>query len=180
MGGYLPGALKYEMANVSPTFMTDWPQKMTTQSLATGDWFDIYSTYCYWYQRTNGGWAANYGNTTLEQIWHPQIMTRYENWLNPNTGQMVAHFDMQNPADGLYMQSPTDPPGRILVTDLVTSEAGSWDDSLWTQGVKSNHVGQNGPQGANIGYDDGSVSWKNRSQLAPGYIEYNGFPMFYR
>jgi prepilin-type N-terminal cleavage/methylation domain-containing protein len=180
MGGYLPSALSYEVSHISPTFMTDWPAKMETQSLAQGDWFNIYSTYCYWYQRSNGGFSSYSGNTIYEQIWRPQIMNQYENWADPARDQVIPHFNMQNAADGLFMQSPTDPPGRILVTDLVTSEGLSWDDNLWSHGVNSNHVGQNGPTGANVGYDDGSVVWKNQSQLTPGYIEYNGYPLFYR
>jgi len=66
---------------------------------------------------------------------------------------------------------PTGSPGTILFTDLATSENSSFNvNTNWEGGVYSNHFGSSGtPDGANIGYKDGSVVWKPMGQLTPRY-----------
>lgn len=92
----------------------------------------------------------------------------------------MTAFDYANPSDGLFCQSPIDGSQTILISDLVTAWGGYWNDNLWTTGINSNHFhSQNGPDGANIGYNDGSVSWKPLSDLTPGYRIFRD-PDFYR
>ena len=87
--------------------------------------------------------------------------------VNPN-------YNFANPANGLYTQSPTS--GRsILITDMVISENGSWQPMLnppWPNGPYANHFHGTNPDGANIGYNDGSVEWKPLSKLSPGEVNF--------
>ncbi len=177
MPGYLPSALKYESAAQGASFLTNWPQKLASQSIATGNWWDVYSTYCYWFRRPNGVFASwNSSDPTFDT----SSSTRYNNWINPIDGSDTSNFDYANPNDGLFTQSPTDPGDTILITDLVTSWNGSWADTVWATGFNSNHMhSPDGPDGANIGYNDGSVSWKSLGDLKPGYRIFVP-PDFYR
>ncbi len=175
--GYLPATYQYEITQNGPGFATNWPEKMQTQSIAQGDWYDVYSTYCYWYKRQNGVWTG-YNNSN--PYYNTPNGNRYATWANPITGQIVPDFDEANPADGLYCQSPTDPGNTILITDMVTGWAGSWDDNLFASGFNSNHFhNAAGPDGMNIGYNDGSVAWKPLADLKPGYRLFVA-PDFYR
>ena len=175
--GYLPDTYKYEIQQNGPGFATNWPEKMQTQSMTQGDWYNVYSTYCYWYKRQNGVWTSY--NSSVPYYDTPNG-NRYATWADPITGKIVPAFDEANPADGLYCQSPTDAGNTILITDMVTGWAGSWDDNLIASGFNSNHFhSAAGPDGMNIGYNDGSVAWKPLADLTPGYRLFVA-PDFYR
>ncbi|MGC9261651.1 MAG: type II secretion system protein [Phycisphaerae bacterium] len=133
----------------------EWPIQMN----ALGAWWGVYTDYMYWYQRPNGVLGS-----TVQQ---------YGTWINPVTLQVTNH-NYQNPADGLFTQTPTSPSSTILFSDMVTSQNGFFNvNSVWGPGVYSNHLGSNGmPDGANIGYNDGSVVWKPMSELSPGFKAY--------
>ena len=178
MPGYLPAAYQWEIKQNGPTFATNWPEKMQFQSLQNGSWYNIYSSYCYWYKRQNGVWSA--WNQSDPLFGEPQG-TRYDTWADPVNGQLVPNFDEGNPADGLYCQSPTDAGNTILITDLVTGWNASWNNTiLWSTGVYCNHFhSAAGPDGMNIGYNDGSVAWKPLADLKPGYRLFVQ-PDFYR
>ncbi|NNM85112.1 MAG: prepilin-type N-terminal cleavage/methylation domain-containing protein [Phycisphaerales bacterium] len=179
MPGYLPNALKYESATQGSSFLTSWPQKLESQSIATGNWWDVYSTYCYWVRRPNGVVSGSGWNPTNPYFGTPSS-TRYNNWINPINQIDTSNFDYASPNDGLFTQSPTDPGDTILITDLVTGSNGSWADTLWSTGFNCNHMhSPDGPDGANIGYNDGSVSWKSLGDLKPGYRIFVP-PDFYR
>lgn len=175
--GYLPDMLAYlEKTNVVPpsqegTFTRDWNTAL--ENLNGFDyWFVVYSSYAYWYQRPNG--VATGANVNSPYDGHDVTVSQYGAWTNPITDVRSLH-NYQYAAGGLYTQSPTDTPGKILASDIVTSQNGSWDiadmsGSGWSAGYYCNHMGSNGaPDGANIGYNDGSVSWKPINQMSPGY-----------
>ncbi len=171
---YLPKALQYFESRDS-TFATNWPQKM----IENGAWFNIVSSYCYWYKRPNGVWT---GWNSTNPYFGTCSANPYGVWINPTT-KIGKRHNYADPADGLFCQAPTDSPSSILITDLVTSANGSWNVTFGTWpavGYFSNHMhSQLGPDGGNIGYNDGSVSWKSLSQLSPGYRHFIG-PDFYR
>jgi len=177
MPGYLPNALKYESATQGAAFLTNWPQKLQSQSLQAGNWWEVYSTYCYWYKRCNGVWS---GWNSAQPYFDRPSSNRYSSWTNPGNTVVSSQFDYANPTDGLFTQSPTDAGDTILITDLVTAWNGSWSDPLWSSGFNSNHMhSKDGPDGANVGYNDGSVSWKPRGDLRPGFRIFVP-PDFYR
>ena len=170
--GYLPTALQTAVTT-SPqksAFLNNWPFNMQQD----GYWFSIYTSYCYMYQRPQGAWIwptlASLPVPLLNLFNYPQSVSRYSTWTNPTTHQVTPNFDYANPADGLFCQSPADSPSSILITDLVLSNNGSWEFNMWSKyQYWSNHMhSQDGPDGANIGYNDGSVSWKPLYLLRPG------------
>lgn len=171
----LPKELQYYESKDS-TFAANWPQKM----LNNGAWFNIVSSYCYWYKRPNGQYTAP---STTNPYFDTPSANQYGVWINPAT-KIGKRHNYADPTDGLYCQSPTDSSNSILITDLVTSANGSWNVTFFTSGIYCNHMhDQAGPDGANIGYNDGSVSWKPLSQLSPGYRHFavsSSVPDFYR
>lgn len=172
--GYLPADLQSLTRTYGASYMNNWPFKMQQD----GQWYHVYSTYCYWYQRPNGvitGASNPYAEPSAN---------RYNTWINPVTQQVTPNFDYANPSDGLFCQSPTDPGNTILITDLVIASYanGSWDAALnWGTGFYCNHMhSKDGPDGANIGYNDGSVSWKPLNRLRPGFQISGAGVDFYR
>jgi prepilin-type N-terminal cleavage/methylation domain-containing protein len=166
--GYLPDLVAYLTKKYNTSQFnydsTVWPLQIET----LGKWFGVYSSYAYWYQRPNGvvsSWDYQNPFNPLDDT-----VSQYGRWINPVTLQFSRH-NYQDAAGGLFTQSPSGPTGTILFSDVVTSQNGSFNVNLvWGSGVYSNHVGSNGmPDGANIGYNDGSVAWKPLGQLSPGY-----------
>lgn len=157
---YLPDTLAYLYPKGIPA---DWYEPSQIGS----NWFWVATTYCYWYKRPNGvltGLASS----------DPQFSEPSANptgtWINPVNNLGVANYNYANPANGLYTQTPTDSGASILITDLDTSNNGSWEVTTWSTGIYCNHFNSpTGPDGANIGYNDGSVSWKPLSKLTPGF-----------
>ncbi len=174
--GYLPNLLAYFNrtlpASQQATFSRNWNTSL--ENINGFDyWYVAYSSYAYWYQRPNG-LATGYTGPYPQYDGQDVTISQYAAWTNPITDVRSLH-NYQDAAGGLYTQSPTDTPGKILISDIVTSQNGSWNianlsGSGWSPGYYSNHMGADGnPDGANIGYNDGSVSWKSIGQMSPGY-----------
>jgi prepilin-type N-terminal cleavage/methylation domain-containing protein len=168
--GYLPDLIPYLTKHLPlKRFNADspeWPRQMNT----LGTWWGVYTDYMYWYQRPNGVLVLNGSSVGADQ---------YGRWINPLTLQVTNH-NYQDGEDGLYTQAPNSPSDTILITDLVTSQNGSFNvNSVLGHGIYSNHLGSNGmPDGANIGHNDGSVVWKPMWKLSPGFKAYG--LQFYR
>lgn len=177
--GYLPDLLQYLVKTNGQSFYNNWPEKIALQG--NNDWFGVYSTYAYWYQRPNGVVTGFNASQPFNE--NQVTVTQYGRWVNPATKQL-SHHNYQDSAAGLFTKSPTDYPGTILVSDLVTSASGSWNvTTSWGTGIYSNHFSESSnPDGANIGYNDGSVAWKPVGQLSPGfnYSIYGNAVDFYR
>lgn len=146
---YLPTAVKVYIA---ATGKYNWSTNLI--------WYGVYSSYCYWWQRPNINVYGTPGST-------------YGLWINPET-QIGRRIDYAIPNEN-FTQSSVDAGSTILVTDLTASYNGSWGAGPFLGGADptfpmSNHTSQTGaPDGANIGYNDGSVAWKPYSQMQPGY-----------
>lgn len=187
--GYLPKTIQSLSSSLSSVQAAGFSRNWNTElgDLNGNDyWFNVYSSYAYWYQRPNGRTAGFNGTWG---IFNPKSVNvlQYGRWTDPTTRYSTFH-NYQDASGGLFAQSPIAPPGQILISDVVTSQHGSWDVAAlsgtgWDPGYYSNHMGSNGiPAGANIGYNDGSVSWKPIGQMSPGYdFELDGPPIqFYR
>ena len=157
---YLPSELQY-YTQTDGSFTLNWPEKMVQNA----GWQYPYSTYCYWYQRFMGV-CMSFNGPFGEQTGYTR-----GGYTNPSTKQYNANYNWANPANGLSCQAADDPGSTILVTDLVADNgAGLWWQSPGLgSGYYCNHMhGDNGPDGMNDGYNDGSVSWKPRSAISPG------------
>ncbi len=166
--GYLPAMLAHFSSTQGPTFYSNWRNNLASIN-GTDYWYAVYSSYAYWYQRPNGVASGFNTNAPFDEKDVP--VTQYAGYTNPATRIRAIH-NYQDAAGGLFAKTPTSAPGRILVSDVVASQSGSWDLAAptWTPGYYSNHMGSNGnPDGANIGYNDGSVSWKPIGNMSPGY-----------
>ncbi len=98
------------------------------------NWYNVTYGYCYWYQRTPGGWFIRSVSPTIQ-----------------------------------YAQSPDDAGSSILAGDITASLFNNWK---WPSTMPaSNHfTSESGePDGGNTLYNDGSVTWRNLSQMQVGY-----------
>ncbi len=163
--GYLPTTITYVAKQQNWSSIANWPNKLG------GYWFDVLSDYCYWYKRPNG---TAYAWNPADPYFGAPLTNSTGPWTNPVTEMVNPNYNFANPANGLYTQSPTS--GRsILITDMVISENGSWQPMLnppWPNGPYANHFHGTNPDGANIGYNDGSVEWKPLSKLSPGEVNF--------
>lgn len=109
------------------------------QTGGPSDYFTVYLGYCYYYQRAE----ANYwgGGSAL---------------VNPTTQQYQKSLSVP-PG---FAQTQISDPGTILASDIMVSPPTS---AKWYS--YSNHFGQNGINGGNVLYNDGSVSWINAGKL---------------
>ncbi len=184
--GYLPSLLaslenSSSIKSQSPTFSQNWRNELGDVG-GVNYWYAVYSSYAYWYQRPNGIQTSWNYNAPFDERDDP--VSQYGGWTNPITKVRSIH-NYQDASGGLYAQTPTDPTGRILISDVVASQSGTWDiaSPVWAPGFYSNHMGSNGvPSGANIGYNDGSVAWKQIGAMTPGYAYevYGAKVNFYR
>ncbi len=166
---YLPDAVTQYIALGSQNTINNWATHL--------NWYEVYSSYCYWYQRPNAV-------ETLSNAYSPPGTWPTKGLvINPVTEQVNVNYNyITNPAVA-YTQTPTSPGATILITDLTASYRGSFT-TFYSSGygrssnsLLSNHMdaATGAPDGANIGYADGSVSWLPFGKLVVGSTYLNDY-----
>ncbi len=118
-------------------------------------WYAVYMGYEYWFGRKQ---VDPWTGATEEAV------------INPWTSA-ASTVNLVDP-DRAFTQSDHGNPNTIIGSDLTVSYDGLWSASAYNTPFPpfSNHMGENGCDGANILLDDGSVSWKSPAHLHCNFI----------